>query len=75
MSSATRRLLQALPTALDWRTKGKVTPVKNQGGCGSCWAFAGIAAIESRLLIEEKLDVNTLAEPFDLSEQQTVRRG
>jgi len=39
------------PTSLDWRSKGAVTKIKNQGGCGSCWAFASTETIESHVQI------------------------
>ena len=38
------------PVSYDLRTLGRVTSVKDQGGCGSCWAFATMASLESSLL-------------------------
>jgi C1A family cysteine protease len=54
-----------LPATFDWRTSGKVTPVKNQDPCGTCWLFGTLAAVESKVLIGE----NTT---FDFSEQNVV---
>jgi C1A family cysteine protease len=51
--------------AFDWRTSGKVTPVKDQNPCGTCWIFGTLAALESKVLIGES---NT----FDFSEQNVA---
>ena len=55
----------ALPTSVDWTTKGAVSPVKDQAQCGSCWAFSTTGSVESAWFLSN----GTVPE---LSEQQLV---
>merc|ERR1712013_414546 len=55
----------AIPAKVDWRDEGAVLPIKNQGHCGSCWAFAAVATLEGA----HKISTGELT---DLSEQQLV---
>jgi hypothetical protein len=54
-----------LPSSFDWRANNGCTPIKDQDGCGSCWAFSAVGAVESAILINDGLTV-------DLSEQWLV---
>jgi len=59
--------ISAAPAAFDWRDKGVVNAVQDQGQCGSCWTFSTIAAIESALAV--KNGASTLQK---FSEQEVV---
>ncbi|XP_068425581.1 cathepsin K [Clinocottus analis] len=54
-----------LPKSIDYRKKGMVTAVKDQGSCGSCWAFSSAGALEGQL-------AKTTGKLLDLSPQNLV---
>ena len=64
-NTATIEDLRGFPDSLDWRKKNVITPVKNQGECGSCWTFASAETIESHMAIQTGM-LQELSEQFIL---------
>ncbi len=64
----------SLPTAYDMRSQGRVTPVRDQGKLGTCWAFASLGALETTLMPEENnqysVDHIALNNSYDLELNQ-----
>lgn len=56
---------ELIPEEYDWRNKNKVSSVKNQGDCGSCWSFSAAGAVESIWAIKNNI-------LYNLSEQELV---
>ncbi|KAH9505238.1 hypothetical protein Btru_059035 [Bulinus truncatus] len=53
--------LQNLPLKVDWRDRGVINPVMDQGTCGACWAFSVVETIESMYAIQKNVSAPSLS--------------
>ncbi|XP_059060979.1 cathepsin O-like [Achroia grisella] len=61
-----RKKRALLPLQVDWRSKGVVGPVRDQGLCGACWAFSTVGTVEAMAAIKSgKLDTLSVQEVID----------
>lgn len=73
-----RRMAQYLPDSWDWRNvsgKNYVPSVRNQGSCGSCYAFSSLGMIESRLRVATKNDLQINLAPQDIVSCSSYSQG
>ena len=64
--------LASIPDAVDWRSQGKVTPIKDQSQCGSCWAFSAVGAMESAQAIANNFTWPQSGDNLGYSEMEVV---
>lgn len=56
-----KKLPKNIPRKVDWREKGIISPVFNQGACGACWAYSTIETIEAMVALKTNRPVEKLS--------------
>nr|CAD7256486.1 unnamed protein product [Timema shepardi] len=78
VSEESKRAVVTLPESLDWRNKDGVdyvSPVRNQGTCGSCYAFSSMGMLESRLRVRTNNQLQVTLSPQDIVSCSHLAQG